>query len=154
MRPLRVYIDTSVIGGYFDQEFEKETKLLFEKFQRKEYQLVISDLTERELVNAPDHVRTLLKDLAIKDIEEILVTDEIIQLATEYIDENVVGQTSFDDCIHIATATLNRVDLLASWNFRHIVNIRRIRGYNSINLKNGYPILEIRSPKDIIDYER
>ena len=83
-----------------------------------------------------------------------MVTDEIIQLATEYIDENVVGQTSFDDCIHIATATLHRVDLLASWNFRHIVNIRRIRGYNSINLKNGYPILEIRSPKDIIDYEK
>lgn len=154
MRPLRVYIDTSVIGGYFDQEFEKETKLLFGKFQCKEYQLVISDLTKQELVNAPEHVRTLLKDLAIKDIEEVLVTTEIIQLAKEYIDENVVGQTSLNDCIHIATATLHRIDLLASWNFRHIVNIRRIWGYNSINLKNGYPILEIRSPKDIIDYEK
>lgn len=154
MRPLRVYIDTSVIGGYFDQEFEKETKLLFKKFQRKEYKLVISDLTKRELLNAPEHIRTLLKDIAINDIEEVLVTDEIIQLATEYVGENVVGPTSLDDCIHIATATIHRVDILASWNFRHIVNIQRIRGYNSINLKNGYPILEIRSPKEIIDYEK
>ena len=152
MKKLRIYIDTSVLGGYFDDEFNADTKLLFDEILRGEYKLVISDLTERELVNAPERVRTLLRDLKI-DFEVIAVTQESIDLATNYINENVVGQTSMDDCIHIATATIHKLDLLISWNFKHIVNVIRIRGYNSINLKNGYPTLEIRSPKDLINYE-
>ena len=149
MRKLRIYIDTSVIGGYFDTEFSAETKLLFEKIKQGEFQLVISDLTEKELLNAPERVKTLLKDLGITNFELVTVTTESIELATEYVNEKVIGQTSFDDCIHIATSTINRVDLLISWNFKHIVNIQRIRGYNSINIKNGYQNLEIRSPKDL-----
>jgi len=152
MKKLRIYIDTSVIGGYYDDEFNNDTMLLFEEILRGEYKLVISDLTERELINAPDKVKTLLKDLKI-DFEVITVTQEAISLATEYINEKVVGQTSLDDCIHIATATINNLDLLISWNFKHIVNVLRIRGYNSINLRNGYSTLEIRSPKDLINYE-
>jgi len=152
MKKLRIYIDTSVLGGYFDDEFNVDTQKLFDEILKGEYKLVISDLTERELVNAPDRVKTLLKDLKI-DFEVISVTQESIDLATDYINEKVVGQTSFDDCIHIATATINKVDLLISWNFKHIVNVLRIRGYNSINLRNGYSTLEIRSPKDLINYE-
>jgi len=152
MRKLRVYIDTSILGGYFDDEFSIDTKQLFDEILRGEYKLVISDLTEKELVNAPDRVKILLKDLKL-DFEVISVTQESIDLATDYIKEKVVGQTSLDDCIHIATATINKVDLLISWNFKHIVNILRIRGYNSINLRNGYSTLEIRSPKDLINYE-
>ena len=152
MRKLRIYIDTSVLGGYFDDEFSIDTKQLFDEILRGEYRLVISDLTEKELVNAPDRVKTLLMDLK-NDFEVISVTQESIDLATDYIKEKVVGQTSLDDCIHIATATINKVDLLISWNFKHIVNVLRIRGYNSINLRNGYSTLEIRSPKDLINYE-
>ena len=71
-----------------------------------------------------------------------------------YIDiaEKVVGQRSFADCLHIALATINRADYLISWNFKHIVNVQRIRGYNSINIKNGYKELEIRSPRDFMIY--
>ena len=152
MKKLRIYIDTSVLGGYFDDEFNTDTKLLFDEILRGKYKLVISDLTERELVNAPDIVKTLLVDLKI-DFEVISVNQESINLAAEYINDKVVGQTSLDDCIHIATATVNKVDLLISWNFKHIVNILKIRGYNSINLRNGYSTLEIRSPKDLINYE-
>ncbi len=152
MKKLRIYIDTSVLGGYFDDEFNVDTKLLFDEILRGEYKLVISDLTERELVNAPERVRTLLRDLKI-DFEVITVTQESIDLATDYINKKVVGQTSMNDCIHIATATIHKLDLLISWNFKHIVNVIRIRGYNSINLRNGYSTLEIRSPKDLINYE-
>ena len=63
--------------------------------------------------------------------------------------EIVVGKTSADDCRQIDTATINKVDYLVSWNFKHIVNIFRIRGYNSVNLKNGYIQLDIRSPREI-----
>jgi hypothetical protein len=69
------------------------------------------------------------------------------------IDAKVVRQTSLEDCIHIATASLSKVDILISWTFKHIVNIFRIRGYNSVNLRLGHGILEMLSPKDIVGYE-
>jgi tryptophan 2,3-dioxygenase len=76
-----------------------------------------------------------------------------LNLATEYIAEKVVGQTSFADCLHIAIATINKADFLVSWNFKHIVNVERIRGYNAINIKKGYKQLEIRSPREFEIYE-
>jgi len=152
MRRLKIYIDTSVIGGYFDPEFENESKALFKKFQDKEFYIVISDLTQSELTRAPKNVKDLINNLDLHP-EIVSISPEVITLAQEYINENVVGQTSMDDCLHIALATINKIDILVSWNFKHIVNIRRIRGYNAINILNGYPTLEIRSPKDIIDYE-
>ncbi len=85
--------------------------------------------------------------------EVVRVSPEGLQLAQIYVDENVVGQTSLVDCIHIATATLSKVDVLVSWNFKHIVNLYRIRGYNSVNLRLGYTTLDIRSPKEIVGNE-
>ena len=61
--------------------------------------------------------------------------------------------TSFAACLHIALATINNADYLISWNFKHIVNVQRIRGYNSVNIKKGYKQLKIRSPRDFITYE-
>jgi len=150
MRPLRIYIDTSVFGGYYDTEFDRETRMLFDKIIKGEYNVVISDLTQKELSKAPKNVRELLNNLKIINVEIISVTDEEISLASNYISEKVVGQTSFEDCIHIATATTNHVDFLVSWNFRHIVNVIKILGYNSVNIKNGYHFIDIRSPKDLI----
>ncbi len=153
MRPLRIYVDTSVFGGFFDTEFDKETKVLFDKILKGQFKLIISDLTQNELIKAPENVRNLIINLNIDDVEVIKISDEEINLATNYISENVVGKTSFDDCIHIAAATINNVDLLVSWNFKHIVNVIRIRGYNAVNIKNGYKTIDIRSPKDLIYYE-
>lgn len=152
MKSQRIYIDTSVIGGFFDTDFEESTKKLFEKVKQGDYKIVISIITESELLSAPDRVKALLNDLNI-EYEVVMLNNDSIALADEYIRENVVGQSSRDDCLHIAIATVTRADLLVSWNFKHIVNIKRIRGYNGINIKNGYPVLEIRSPKDVIDYE-
>ncbi|MBM3436705.1 MAG: type II toxin-antitoxin system VapC family toxin [Bacteroidetes bacterium] len=152
MRIQRLYIDTSVMGGYFDTEFSIPTKKLFDLVRKGEYRIVLSSITEGELLDAPDNVKTLTRDLGFH-LETIHLTDEMIQLANEYIRENVVGKTSINDCLHIAAATLAQVDVLVSWNFKHIVNIKRIHGYNGVNIKNGYPAIEIRSPKDLIDYE-
>jgi hypothetical protein len=152
MKP-RIYVDTSIVGGYFDEIFEKDTKLLFEKLKKGEVTFVVSDLLRQELETAPEEVKTLLSNYKTESFEFTEVTDEAKMLAQKYIDEKVVGATSFDDCVHIAMATICRVSVLASWNFRHIVNLHRIQGYNAVNLKNGYPMLEIRSPKDLISYE-
>ena len=100
-----------------------------------------------------EKIRDLVKKIKVEQTEFIETTDEAIDLASEYITEKVVGKTSFADCLHIALATINRADFLISWNFKHIVNIERIRGYNSINIKNGYKQLEIRSPREFSKYE-
>lgn len=149
----RFYFDTSVFGGVFDIEFEEATFQLFERVKLGKVICVFSDLTETELLNAPERVKTFFKNLPRQHCEKISVTDEILLLATKYIAENVVGKTSFDDCVHIAAATICKVDILVSWNFKHIVNVYRIRGYNSINIRCNYQALEIRSPKEILEYE-
>lgn len=149
----RFYFDTSVFGGVFDKEFEEETRQLFERVKLGKIVCLFSDLTESELLKAPEKVRAYFKNLPSENTEKVFVNPEIIELATKYIEEKVIGQTSFDDCLHIATATLNKADILVSWNFKHIVNVYRIRGYNSINLRMNYLSLEIRSPKEIIEYE-
>jgi len=154
MKQQRIYIDTSIIGGFFDKEFEKETKLLFQRLENKEIVFVVSNVLTGELVNAPERVRTLLDNYNDGYIEKVSLTDEARVLADKYVAENVVGKTSYDDCCHIAVATISRVDVLASWNFKHIVNLARIRGYNGVNLKNGYSTIEIRNPKELIDYEK
>ena len=148
----RIYIDTSVVGGYFDEEFEAATRLLFDRLDKNEIIFIISDLLDLELLNAPTNVRELLHNYSADKFHRIELTEEAIKLAENYIIEKVVGQTSLEDCRHIALATINRVDVLASWNFKHIVNLDRIKGYNSVNLKLGYPMIEIRSPKDLINY--
>ena len=106
-----------------------------------------------ELANAPQYVRDLMKSIKVDNTEFLETTTDAIDLASEYISEKVVGQTSFADCLHIAIATINRADFLISWNFKHIVNVLRIRGYNAINIKNGYKQLEIRSPREFEKYE-
>jgi hypothetical protein len=153
MKKPRLYFDTSVFGGIYDIEFQTETEKLFEMVKLGEIICVYSDLTEYELESAPDKIKTHFINLDKSTIEYVEISEEINQLADEYLKEKVVGKTSLDDCRHIACATINKVDYLVSWNFKHIVNVFRIRGYNSINLKNGYMQLDIRSPKDIITNE-
>jgi predicted nucleic acid-binding protein len=148
----RLYIDTSVFGGFFDEEFSEFTKPLFERFQKGEFKVLFSTVTQEELTPAPDNVKKLVENLKIEDTEFLETIEEVVDLATQYILEKVVGQTSLPDCLHIALATINRADFLISWNFKHIVNVQRIRGYNAINIKNGYKQLEIRSPRDFMTY--
>jgi predicted nucleic acid-binding protein len=149
----RLYIDTSVFGGYFDEEFSEFTRPLFTRLQNGEFKLLFLSITEEEITPAPEKVKKLVNSIKIENTEFIEPNEEAVELATQYITEKVVGQTSFADCLHIALATINRADFLISWNFKHIVNVQRIRGYNSINIKNGYKELEIRSPRDFMIYE-
>ena len=149
----KIYIDTSIVGGFFDNVFATETKALFERLKNKEVVFVLSDVLKKELLKAPDMVKNLLQQYDEDCFEHVELTPEAEYLANCYISEKVVGPTSIDDCQHIAIATINKVDVLASWNFKHIVNLKRIKGYNGVNMKMGYNILEIRNPKELIEYE-
>jgi predicted nucleic acid-binding protein len=149
----RIYIDTSIVGGYFDGEFAEATIALFERLKKKAAVFVVSEVLYAELANAPMQVQNLLDEYNDDCFEYAPLSEEAKELANAYLAEKVVGATSLEDCQHIAIATLCKVDVLASWNFKHIVNLTRIKGYNAVNLKMGYITLEIRNPKDLIDYE-
>ena len=153
MKRQRIYLDTSVFGGYFDDEFQEFTKPLFDRINAGEFIIMFSTILESELELAPEKVRILVQQIDEQFAEFIEETDDAIQLATKYLTEIVVGKTSFSDCLHIALASINMADILVSWNFKHIVNVRRIRSYNSINIKNGYKPLEIRSPRELLNYD-
>lgn len=146
----RVYIDTSVIGGCFDKEFEKWSNRLADEIKYGKKIAVISDITIDEIEGAPKNVKEKLQEIINSNSELIASDSEAEGLAEKYILEGVVKRKYREDALHIAIATVNKVDVLASWNFKHIVNLDRIRMYNSVNLKNGYSILEIRSPREII----
>jgi hypothetical protein len=148
----RIYIDTSVVGGYFDEEFKEATIKLFERLDNHEIIFVVSDLLDLELINSPQKVKEHLLNYSADKFQRVELTEEAIKLADTYIEEKVVGKTSLEDCRHIAMATIHKVDVLASWNFKHIVNLNRIKCYNSVNLRLGYSMIEIRSPKDLVNY--
>lgn len=150
----RVYIDTSVIGGCFDEEFKTWSNLLVQEFLSGQKIAIISDVTIDEIQDAPKPVQEKLDEIISSDFKELIASDQEAQeLAESYISEGAVSRKFFEDALHIAMATINKATVLASWNFKHIVNLERIRQYNAVNIKNGYSLLEIRSPREIVKIE-
>ena len=149
----RVYIDTSVIGGCYDQEFEEWSNRLFDDFKSGKRIAVISDITLDELTDAPQQVQDNFATIPNESLEFLTSDLESRELADKYIIEKAVSNKFYEDALHIAIATINQVSVLASWNFKLIVNLDRIRMYNSVNLKNGFSILEIRTPREILKFE-
>jgi predicted nucleic acid-binding protein len=149
----RIYTDTSVIGECLDEEFKEASLQLINMFKLGAAVLVVADLTLLELEAAPSEVRAVIEDISEEHKEYIELTAEAVELAQHYIEAGVIGATKRVDAQHIALATVHRVDVLVSWNFRHIVNLQRIHGYNSVNIRYGYPLLEIRTPQEVVHYE-
>jgi hypothetical protein len=146
----RIYTDTSVIGGCEDEEFAEHSLRLMESFVRGERILVLSSLTLQELAAAPVAVRKRLAVVPDGHIEALQLGVEAGALADAYLSAGVVPRGMRADAQHIAIATVARVDVLVSWNFKHVVNLQRIHGYNSVNLRQGYPLIEIRTPREVL----
>ena len=152
MKP-RIYTDTSVLGGCEDDEFRDPSRRLLEAFVGGELTLVLSEFTLRELGTAPEAVRLVVGRVPQAHIEILALSPEAEELAAAYIEDGAIGARMRADALHIALATVARVDVLVSWNFKHIVNLYRIHGYNSVNLRRGYPTLEIRAPREVLPDE-
>ena len=149
----RVYVDSSAVGGKVNTRLAEQTKPFWDAVEQGEIIVIVSGVLEDELANAPERARDFYVSLSKSNIERVISTDESDDLAEQYIAEGVVGASSLADCKHIALATLANADVLVSWNFKHIVNVDRIRGYNSVNMKLGYPQIEIRTPYEVIHDE-
>ncbi len=147
----RIYTDTSVLGGILDDEFKEWSIRLLEEFQTGKFILVLSDITLQELEGGPSEIHEQLSKISEENIERLKINNDAKSLAREYLKEGVVTEKYIVDAQHIAIASVFKVDLVVSWNFKHIVNYKKIRSYNGVNLKNGYPLIEIRSPREVVD---
>jgi len=129
----RIYVNTSVFGGCEDVEFLDHSRRLVSAMAKGEYAMVISEGTLVELEKAPVLVREHLERIPESLIEVLSLDAEADALAAEYIRDGAVGMNQRADALHIAIATVARVDVLVSWNFKHIVNLRRILSVGAHN---------------------
>jgi len=150
MKAVRVYIDTSVVGGCLDEEFAAESQALMAMARRGEVTLIASSHLADELVDAPAEVKQVFAALPDECIARVMVTQEALSLRDQYLKAGILGPGSADDALHVAIATVAGADLIVSWNFRHIVHFEKIRQFNAINQFQGYGLLDIRSPKEVV----
>jgi predicted nucleic acid-binding protein len=154
MKRLTLYVDASVIGGWEDAEFSENSQALWSLFVRGEFTMVLSEHTLRELENAPEAVRRRVLDVPPAHRVILADNEEADALAEAYLEHRVVAPSSRADALHVALATVSGSDVLVSWNFKHLVNLGRIRLFNAVNLEMGYNSIEIRSPKEVIPHEQ
>ena len=154
MRPrdktYRVYADTSVFGGCFEEGVREASVAFFDHVRRGRFVLVLSDMTLLELRGAPAQVQNVLTSLPPKAIERILLSKEIEELRDAYLSAGVVGPSCAEDAEHIASATVADADFAVSWNFKHIVHVEKISGDQGVNLLKGYPPIRMFSPQEVI----
>jgi len=146
---LRIYVDTSVFGGVLDEEFRDASRGFIERAVRGEVRFLLSDLAVEELTNAPQGVKDAISSIPRQNMERVPVGAEARSLAAAYVTARVVPAASEGDALHVAAATVAGANLIVSWNFKHIVNYRRIQLFNSVNLAVGYPLIDIRSPLEL-----
>lgn len=150
MKALRVYLDTSVVGGCEVEEFQEASMALLQKIADGYLTALVSDLLVAELAQAPENVRKHLPSVGSSGISQVLTGDEALDLSRRYLVAGVVGPASANDALHVALATVGGADVVASWNFKHIVHLDKVRGFNAVNLVEGYPLIDILSPLELI----
>ena len=153
MKKQRVYVDTSVIGGCFDDEFSVWSNGLMNDFRQGHFVPVTSNVIVAEIADAPAFVQEKFAELLAFKHELLTVNDTCLELANLYQKRQILTPKFYNDGIHIALATTADVDVLVSWNFKHIVNFNKIRLFNSVNLEQGYKQIQIFSPREVTTYE-
>ena len=154
MKRQRIYVDTSVLGGCFDPEFLPWSNTLMQDFRSGRVQPVLSEVTAAEVAAAPEPVRGLHAELLGLPAAEVLpVTPEALTLLAAYEAKDILGQRFRNDMLHIAVATIADVDVLVSWNFRHIVRLDKIRLFSAVSLELGYKPLSIHSPREVATHD-
>lgn len=153
MKKSRIYLDTSVIGRCHDEEFRTWSNGLMKDFRLKNYLPVLSELTFDEISKAPKPVQETLRTLLEYDPEVLEITEVALDLSEEYLNRKILTPKFRDDALHIALASLANVDVLVSWNFRHIVHYDKIRLFNAVNIENGLKSIDIYSPREVTNYE-
>ena len=154
MKTQRIYLDTSVFGGCFDNEFEIWSNSLFRDINIGLFIGVTSEIVEAEIAEAPKKVKDQFSEFLETNPEILSLNIEVIKLVDNYLEHKILSEKFRNDMLHIALSTTADVDMLVSWNFRHIVRYDKIRKFNAVNLEQGYRTLDIYSPREVTSYEK
>ena len=149
MRQLRIYLDTSIIGGVFDREFMEPSKKLFEQIKSGHFKAGVSEVVNREIQKSPEKVKLFYKVISPL-LEKLPITRECLELREQYLEKGIVSKKYLDDALHVAVATVSNCDIITSWNFKHIVHYEKIYLYNAINKLNGFREIFINTPLKIL----
>ena len=153
MKIQRVYVDTSVIGGCLDSEYAVWSEGLMRDFSNRIFRPVTSDVVQAEIDLAPVPIQQKYADLLGMKPELLTVTPAALELANTYQVQGVLTPKYYNDGLHIALATIGQVDVLVSWNFRHIVHFNKIRLFNAVNIQQGYRTIQIYSPREVTTHD-
>jgi hypothetical protein len=145
-----LYLDTSVIGGYHDEEFSDATRELWRQREGGRFRFLSSVLVRDEIEGAPDNVRGLFTHTFTDPAALLAFDPEMEELAEAYLAQGVVSRKYAEDAGHVAICTVCKLDYLVSWNFKHLVNVEREKGFNAVNLLQGYPSIRIVNPQELI----
>ena len=123
-------------------------------FKDGKYDVYLSAVTLREIQNCPEPKKTQLIDYLNQIKFTMLeITDDVAVVAKKIIEMGILSQKSYDDCQHIRVAIFNECDCIISWNFKHIVNVKTIRGVRAITNLEGYKMIEIWNPSALLESE-
>lgn len=150
MKPLRIYSDTSVIGGCLDPQFAEHSLRFIEQVNSRRVILLVSELLVRELAGAPPTVRSILENLPVEQLENVVIDADVESLRDAYLQAGILSRRWEDDATHVAAASVAGADAIVSWNFRHIVRLDLMRRYNEINANMGYRHLNILTPVEVV----
>lgn len=151
---MRLYLDTSVFGALFDLEPPgriERTNMFFRAIEQRGNSLYISDVVLDEIADAPVRLRPSLERVLREAQPRVLSeSPESLRLAEAYVASRIVPVRFRDDARHVGVASVAAVDALVSWNFKHLVNLRRKRLFHSVNVRLGYPQIDIISPEEVL----
>lgn len=152
MKKIKVYVDTSVFGGVFDDEYKKASSIFFEQVKLNLFEIFISPIVSNEISLAPLQVQDFYTEI-LPQTKIIDISDEALKLRDAYLNAKIISKKYSNDALHVALATASGCSLIVSWNFKHIVHFEKIALYNAINISEGYQQISIYSPLEVIRYE-
>ena len=157
LNKLKVYLDTSVISHLFQEDVPEkmtDTRQLWEMFRKEKYDVYLSTVTLEEIEDCPEPKRSQLLD-CLEQINYTLVriNSNVAEIAEQIIEMGILTKKSYDDCQHIGAAIIGECDCIISWNFKHIVNIKTIRGIRAITNLKGHKPIEILNPSVLLESE-
>jgi predicted nucleic acid-binding protein len=146
-----IYLETSVIGAYLDngEPFRRDLTIRWWEHELHEYRAVVSQIVTRELQRVPEPHRTAYLDL-VRQLEHVELNEEAAILADGYVSRGIFHRKYIGDALHVAVASIHKIDYLVTWNFGHMANVRRQARIRLFNTAAGFFVPQIVTPEFLV----
>ncbi|MDR0908909.1 MAG: hypothetical protein LBM77_04000 [Spirochaetaceae bacterium] len=152
-----LYLETTCFNFYILEKpgtKRDDTRKLFALIKGGQYEAFTSSVVEDEIADdTPERYKKMKALIDEYHIKMLLRDSKADALAALYIDKGIVPAKYDDDAIHIALATVNRLDFVVSYNMGHIVKTKTMIGTGFVNLRAGYKMIGLSTPTEVIDYD-